>query len=114
MGVVDTNRYVSTAIAEAQAAAEHAAADPYNESLQQALQQKLQAAENAAQTAARQIDKLAQNPMDIDIDRELAEMLMETGQPAQALAEYERSLKRDANRYRSISGAARALQIGAG
>ncbi len=56
-------------------------------------------------------DKHPVTPGNIVPSRELlAEMLMETGQPAQALAEYERSLKRDANRYRSISGAARAAE----
>jgi Tfp pilus assembly protein PilF len=37
-------------------------------------------------------------------------MLMENGQPAQALTEYERSLRRDANRFRSVDGAARAAE----
>jgi Tfp pilus assembly protein PilF len=37
-------------------------------------------------------------------------MLMETGQPAKALGEYERSLKRDANRFWSVHGAARAAE----
>ncbi|HWH48052.1 MAG TPA: hypothetical protein VN664_09635, partial [Burkholderiales bacterium] len=56
-------------------------------------------------------DKHPVTPGNIVPSRELlAEMLMETGQPAQALAEYERSLKRDANRFRSIYGAARAAE----
>ena len=86
---------VSTAIAEAQAAAEQAAADPNNESLQQALQQKLLAAENAAQTAAGQIDKLAQNPMDIDIDRELAEMLKELAEQTKETAQQMKQMAED-------------------
>lgn len=35
-------------------------------------------------------------------------MLLAAGQPEQALTEFERSLKRDPNRFRSIYGAARA------
>lgn len=38
----------------------------------------------------------------------LAEMLMEAGKPAEALAEFRRSLARDPNRYHSIAGAAHA------
>ena len=80
---------VSTAIAEAQAAAERAAADPGNESLQKELQEKINAAEAAAKASAQAIDKLAQNPTDIDIDRELSAMLSElakeTMQTAQEL-----------------------------
>ena len=37
-------------------------------------------------------------------------MLLELNRPAQALAEFERSLKRDPNRFRSIYGAARAAE----
>jgi tetratricopeptide (TPR) repeat protein len=42
----------------------------------------------------------------------LGEMLLATGQPQQALLEFERSLKRDPNRFRGIYGAARAAQAG--
>jgi tetratricopeptide (TPR) repeat protein len=65
----------------------------------------------AAAEAEEASDKHPVTPGNIVPSRELlAEMLMETGQPAQALAEYERSLKRDANRFRSIYGAARAAE----
>jgi len=65
----------------------------------------------AAAEAEEASDKHPVTPGNIVPSRELlAEMLMETGLPAQALAEYERSLKRDANRYRSVSGAARAAE----
>jgi Tfp pilus assembly protein PilF len=40
----------------------------------------------------------------------LGEMFMALNQPAQAFAEYERSLKRDPNRFRAIYGAARAAE----
>ena len=43
----------------------------------------------------------------------LAEMLVEAGRPADALAEFQRSLSRDPNRYRTIAGAAHAaLAVG--
>ncbi len=65
----------------------------------------------AAAEAEEASDKHPVTPGNIVPSRELlAEMLMETGQPAQALAEYERSLKRDTNRYRSVYGAARAAE----
>lgn len=57
-------------------------------------------------------DKHPVTPGNIVPSRELlAEMLMALGQPAQALAEYERSLKRDPNRFRAIYGAARAAEV---
>jgi tetratricopeptide (TPR) repeat protein len=37
-------------------------------------------------------------------------MLMEAGQPAAALAEYERSFQRDPNRFRGLYGAGRAAE----
>jgi Tfp pilus assembly protein PilF len=38
-------------------------------------------------------------------------MLMQLNQPTQAQAEFERSLKRDPNRFRGLYGAARAAQV---
>jgi predicted Zn-dependent protease len=43
----------------------------------------------------------------------LGEMLLDVGQPRQALVEFERSLKRDPNRFRGIYGAARAAEAAA-
>jgi tetratricopeptide (TPR) repeat protein len=40
----------------------------------------------------------------------LAELLLQVGQPAAALAEFEASLKENPNRYRSLSGAALAAE----
>jgi Tfp pilus assembly protein PilF len=40
----------------------------------------------------------------------LAELLLELGQPVQALAEFEASLKNAPNRFRSFAGAARAAE----
>lgn len=54
-------------------------------------------------------DKHPVTPGNIVPSRELlAEMLIALKQPGQALAEFERSLKRDPNRFRAIYGAARA------
>lgn len=56
-------------------------------------------------------DKHPVTPGNVVPSRELlAEMLVALNQPAQAFAEYERSLKRDPNRFRGIYGAARAAE----
>ena len=56
-------------------------------------------------------DKHPVTPGNVVPSRELlAEMLMALSQPAMALTEYERSLKRDPNRFRAIFGAARAAE----
>jgi len=56
-------------------------------------------------------DKHPVTPGNVVPSRELlGEMLLATGQPQQALVEFERSLKRDPNRFRAIYGAARAAQ----
>ncbi len=54
-------------------------------------------------------DKHPVTPGNVVTSRQLlAEMLMEDGKPAEALAEFQRSLMHDPNRYHSIAGAARA------
>ncbi len=56
-------------------------------------------------------DKHPVTPGNVVPSRELlAEILMALGKPESALAEYERSLKRDPNRFRAIYGAARAAE----
>jgi tetratricopeptide (TPR) repeat protein len=56
-------------------------------------------------------DKHPVTPGNIAPSRELlGEMLIALNQPAQALTEFERSLKRDPNRFRGIYGAARAAE----
>jgi tetratricopeptide (TPR) repeat protein len=56
-------------------------------------------------------DKHPVTPGNIVPSRELlGEMLMALDQPTQALTEFERSLKRDPNRFRGIYGAARAAE----
>jgi len=56
-------------------------------------------------------DKHPVTPGNVVPSRELlGEMLIALNQPAQALSEFERSLKRDPNRFRGIYGAARAAE----
>lgn len=65
----------------------------------------------AAAEAEEASDKHPVTPGNVASSRELlGEMLLELDRPAQAFAEFERSLKRDPNRFRSIYGAARAAE----
>ena len=65
----------------------------------------------AAAEAEEASDKHPVTPGNVVPSRELlGEMLMALKQPEQALSEFERSLKRDPNRFRGISGAARAAE----
>ena len=65
----------------------------------------------AAAEAEETSDKHPVTPGNVVPSRELTgEMLLTLGQPQQALAEFERSLKRDPNRFRGIYGAARAAE----
>jgi tetratricopeptide (TPR) repeat protein len=70
----------------------------------------LQLMRTAAQ-AEEASDKHPVTPGNVVPSRELlGEMLLTLGQPTAALAEYERSLKRDRNRFRGLYGAARAAE----
>jgi tetratricopeptide (TPR) repeat protein len=65
----------------------------------------------AAAEAEEASDKHPVTPGNVVPSRELTgEMLLTLGQPQQALAEFERSLKRDPNRFRGIFGAAHAAE----
>jgi hypothetical protein len=65
----------------------------------------------AAAEAEDASDKHPITPGNVAPSRELlGEMLMTLSSPAQAFAEFERSLKRDPNRFRAIYGAARAAE----
>jgi tetratricopeptide (TPR) repeat protein len=65
----------------------------------------------AAAEAEEASDKHPVTPGNVVPSRELlGEMLLALGQPKQALAEFERSLTRDPNRFRGIYGAARAAE----
>lgn len=66
----------------------------------------------AAAEAEEASDKHPVTPGNIVPSRELlGEMLLTLKQPAQAFAEFERSLKRDPNRFRGTYGAARAAEV---
>ena len=65
----------------------------------------------AAAEAEEASDKHPVTPGNVAPSRQLlGEMLAAAGQPQQALIEFERSLKRDPNRFRSLHGAARAAE----
>ena len=65
----------------------------------------------AAAKAEEASDKHPVTPGNVAPSRELlGEMLLELHRPAEAFAEFERSLKRDPNLFRSIYGAARAAE----
>lgn len=57
-------------------------------------------------------DKHPVTPGNVAPSRELlAEMLVQLDKPAAAFAEFERSLQRDPNRFRSVFGAAQAAEV---
>ena len=65
----------------------------------------------AAAEAEEASDKHPVTPGNVVPSRELlGEMLLELNQPVPALTEFERSLKRDPNRFRGLYGAARAAE----
>ncbi len=65
-----------------------------------------------AATAEDASDKHPVTPGNVAPSRELlAEMLAQLDAPAQAFAEFERSLQRDPNRFRSVAGAAQAAEV---
>ncbi|MFZ0788483.1 MAG: hypothetical protein WAM94_02540, partial [Chromatiaceae bacterium] len=65
----------------------------------------------AATEAEEASDKHPVTPGNVVPSRELlGEMLMVLNQPQEAQAEFDRSLKRDPNRFRGLYGAARAAQ----
>ncbi len=56
-------------------------------------------------------DKLGKAEVDIPAREMLADMLLELNQPEVALAEYEKSMKIDPNRFNGLAGAARAAEL---
>ena len=56
-------------------------------------------------------DKLGKAEVDMPAREMLADMLLELNQPEQALAEYEKSMKIDPNRFNGLAGAARAAEL---
>jgi tetratricopeptide (TPR) repeat protein len=69
----------------------------------EALQQMRQVADTQ--------DKVGKAEVDIPAREMLADMLLELNQPEQALAEYEKSMKIDPNRFNGLAGAARAAEL---
>jgi tetratricopeptide (TPR) repeat protein len=69
----------------------------------QALQQMREVADTQ--------DKVGKAEVDIPAREMLADMLLELNQPENALAEYERSMKIDPNRFNGLAGAARAATM---
>jgi tetratricopeptide (TPR) repeat protein len=55
-------------------------------------------------------DKVGKGEVDIPAREMLADMLLELHQPENALAEYEKSMKIDPNRFNGLAGAARAAE----
>ena len=56
-------------------------------------------------------DKVGKAEVDIPAREMLADMLLQLNQPQNALAEYERSMKIDPNRFNGLAGAARAATL---
>ena len=56
-------------------------------------------------------DKVGKAEVDIPAREMLADMLLELNQPEKALAEYEKSMKIDPNRFNGLAGAARAAEL---
>jgi tetratricopeptide (TPR) repeat protein len=61
------------------------------------------------ETAERQ-DKAGKGEVEMPAREMLADMLLESHRPAEALAQYERSLNTDPNRFNALTGAARAAE----
>lgn len=55
-------------------------------------------------------DAIGKEEVDLPAREMLADMLLELHQPANALAEYEKSMKTDPNRFNALAGAARAAE----
>jgi tetratricopeptide (TPR) repeat protein len=56
-------------------------------------------------------DKQGKQEVDIPAREMLADMLLELNQPEDALAEYEKSMKIDPNRFNGLAGAAKAADM---
>jgi tetratricopeptide (TPR) repeat protein len=56
-------------------------------------------------------DKVGKQEVDIPAREMLGDMLLELGKPQEAIAEYEKSMKVDPNRFNGLAGAARAAEL---
>ncbi|MGD0181794.1 MAG: tetratricopeptide repeat protein [Terriglobales bacterium] len=62
-------------------------------------------------TVADKQDAEGKGEVELPAREMLADMLLEMGQPEEALAEYERSMKTDPNRFNGLAGAGRAAEL---
>ncbi len=67
-------------------------------------------ASNLLREAANRQDKTGKGEVELPAREMLADMLLEMHRPEEALAEYQRSLNTDPNRFNALSGAARAAK----
>jgi hypothetical protein len=78
---------LAEALRELEEAAKAAAANPDSAEAGAELQKKIQAAQQAAAEAAKNMEKLAREPMPIDVDQELAKRLAEMADDASEAAD---------------------------
>jgi tetratricopeptide (TPR) repeat protein len=62
-------------------------------------------------TVADKQDAAGKGEVELPAREMLADMLLEMGRPEEALAEYEKSMKTDPNRFNGLAGAARAAEL---
>ena len=68
-------------------------------------------AEKALRAVADQQDSIGKGEVSLPAREMLADMLLEMNRPEQALAEYEKSMKIDPNRFNGLYGAARSAEL---
>lgn len=88
---------LASALKEVQDAEKAAEADPQSADAAKQLQEKLTAAEKAAKQAAEEIQKLGEQSMPIDVDKQLSEMLKEMAQQADEAGKSIQEMKKAAD-----------------
>ena len=66
---------------------------------------------NLLRLVIKKQDEIGKGEVELPAREMLADMLMELNRPQEALAEYEKSLKTDPNRFNGLYGAARAAEL---
>jgi tetratricopeptide (TPR) repeat protein len=74
-------------------------------------QQRNEDALNLLRAVADKQDAEGKGEVELPAREMLADMLLEMGRPEQALAEYEKSMKTDPNRFNGLAGAGRAAEL---
>lgn len=87
---------LTSALREADEAAEALKANPESAEAAENLQKKMEAAKQAADQAAREIEKLGEQAMPIDVDQQLAETLKEMSEQAKEMADAIQEMKENA------------------